>query len=267
MDAIVLAGGALSPDDPLYPYTQGRPKAMLVLAGRPMLLWVLAALAGARQIDQICVVGLAEGPTQVGGKAVAYLPDQGGIVSNVQAGLAWQATQGRAGYALVCSADIPLLTGAMVDDFIDRVAPRAGVLSYPFITQADTEARFPGSRRTYTRLGALTVTGGNVALVHTDVAHTNQALWEAITAARKHPWRIARLIGWRVLLKLLLRRLTLAEIEALATRILGRPAYTLLLPYPEIGMDADKPHQVELLRAELERRAPAGAPPASPAGG
>ncbi len=254
MDAIVLAGGTLTPDDPLYPYTQGRPKALLELAGRPMLLWVLEALAGARHINHLCVVGLENGPASVAGKVVVYLPDQGGIVANVRAGLAWQAAQGRGSHALVCSADIPLLTGDMVDGFIDRAAPHTGLLYYPFITQEATEARFPGSQRTYTRLGNLTLTGGNIALIQRDLADAQPALWESITAARKYPWRIARLVGWGTLLKLLLRRLTLTEIEALATRILGRPAYTLLLPYPEVGMDADKPHQVELLRAELERR-------------
>ena len=34
IDAVVMAGGVPGPDEPLYPLTQGRPKALLPLAGR-----------------------------------------------------------------------------------------------------------------------------------------------------------------------------------------------------------------------------------------
>ena len=60
MDAIVLAGGPVSPADPLYPFAQGRPKAFLPLAGRPMLAWVLDGLAASRWIKRAWVVGVTE---------------------------------------------------------------------------------------------------------------------------------------------------------------------------------------------------------------
>jgi NDP-sugar pyrophosphorylase family protein len=44
MDAIVIAGGIPEPGDPLYEYTQGQPKALLDIAGKPMVQWVLDAL-------------------------------------------------------------------------------------------------------------------------------------------------------------------------------------------------------------------------------
>ena len=45
MDAIVIAGGIPQPEEPLYEYTQGIPKAMLNIAGKPMVQWVLDASA------------------------------------------------------------------------------------------------------------------------------------------------------------------------------------------------------------------------------
>ncbi len=47
MDAIVIAGGIPEPGEPLYPYTQGKPKATLEISGKPMAQWVLDALNGA----------------------------------------------------------------------------------------------------------------------------------------------------------------------------------------------------------------------------
>ena len=40
MDAIVTAGGIPMPGEPLYEYTNGSPKALLDIAGKPMIQWV-----------------------------------------------------------------------------------------------------------------------------------------------------------------------------------------------------------------------------------
>jgi NDP-sugar pyrophosphorylase family protein len=48
MDAVVTAGGIPQPEELLYPYTQGKPKAMLDIGGKPMVQWVLDALSGSK---------------------------------------------------------------------------------------------------------------------------------------------------------------------------------------------------------------------------
>ena len=58
MDAIIIAGGIPKPEDPLYPYTQGRSKALVEIAGKPLIQWVLDALVDAKTIERIVIVGL-----------------------------------------------------------------------------------------------------------------------------------------------------------------------------------------------------------------
>ena len=58
MDAIVTAGGIPQPDEPLYAFTQGGPKALLDIFGKPMIQWVLDALEGAKGVDNIVIIGL-----------------------------------------------------------------------------------------------------------------------------------------------------------------------------------------------------------------
>ena len=58
MIAIVTAGGIAAPGDPLYVETQGRPKALIDVAGKPMIQWVLEALHGASRVEHLVVVGL-----------------------------------------------------------------------------------------------------------------------------------------------------------------------------------------------------------------
>ena len=60
MDAIIIAGGIPEPGDPLYEFTQGKPKALLDIAGKPMVQWVLDAIGGADRIDQVVLVSLSE---------------------------------------------------------------------------------------------------------------------------------------------------------------------------------------------------------------
>ncbi len=60
MDAIVTAGGIPQPGEPLYEYTQGISKAMLDVAGKPMIQWVLKALDEAATIDKVIIIGLPE---------------------------------------------------------------------------------------------------------------------------------------------------------------------------------------------------------------
>lgn len=258
MDCIVIAGGRPDPDDPLYPYTQGKPKALLSLNGQPMLAHVLQALQDARQVDTIVVVGITgeEGAGAVqslpAAQAVIFLPDQGSIVGNARRGLEWLAANRPGGSeVLISTADIPLLTGAIVDAFVDQCRPFDRLAYYNVVTKETMEARFPHSNRTFVRLKDTQIAGGDLNLAQLKILYTNQALWEALTNARKHAWQLARIVGPRTLLKFLFHRLSLADVEALAQRMFGAPIRVITSPYPELAMDADKPAQFDLLRRHL----------------
>ena len=53
MDAIVIAGGNPQPQESLYAYSRGNPKALIDIAGKPMVQWVLDALGGAQSVDRV----------------------------------------------------------------------------------------------------------------------------------------------------------------------------------------------------------------------
>jgi GTP:adenosylcobinamide-phosphate guanylyltransferase len=254
MDCIVVAGGVPQEEDLLYEYTQGKPKALLEMNGRTMLERVVDALQSARQIDEIVVVGLGSDMGQTFKQPVHHLPGQGNLVANTIAGIDWVLQHKPDTQAvLAASADIPLVTGEIVDAVIDMCQPFDYGVYYSFVTRETMEARFPGSKRTFTKLKGVEVAGGDLGVIQPDVIVNNRELWIALSNARKHAWQIARQVGIVVLIKLLTRQLSIPDIERLATRLLGKPAKVLLNPYAEMGMDGDKPHQIEVLRAELKR--------------
>lgn len=258
MHGLVIAGGEVSPDNPLFPYALGNPKALIDMGGRTMLERVIAALQASSFIEDVLVVGVDEQLAADRGvsfeRPVYFLPDQGGMVSNMVAGCAW-FLDNRPGTELIlgCSADIPTITGKVVDEFIEACRPWDKGLYYNFVTRARLESRFPHSKRTYSRLGDIEAAGGDMVLARPDVAERNRELLESLTGARKQPWRVASVVGLRMLIKFLFHRVTIPDIEATASRILGAQAKIILDGPPELAMDADKPFQVEMLRAEFSR--------------
>ena len=255
MDCVVIAGGTPEPDDPLYVYTQGEPKALLDMEGRTMLERVIDALQSSQYIDRIVIVGLKNDMGMEFQFPIDhYLPDQGSMVGNVLAGLAW-LRQGKPDLQafLACTSDVPLITGPIVDSYIERCEPFDKGVYYILVTKEAMEARFPHSNRTYVKFKGVEGAGGDMAIVRVRVADANRDLWEALSNARKHAWQLARIVGLRVLLKYLLRDLSMADIEREGERIVDQPVQIVLDPPAELAMDADKPAQVEMLRAELRR--------------
>ena len=59
MDAIVIAGGIPQPEEPLYPYSHGDSKALIDVAGKPMVQWILEALNDAKSVDNVILIVLS----------------------------------------------------------------------------------------------------------------------------------------------------------------------------------------------------------------
>lgn len=254
IDAIVIAGGVPKEDDLLFSYTEGKPKALIDMNGRTMLERVIDALQTSNQIKDVIVVGIEGDMGQSFRRPVQHLPGRGNLVSNAIAGIEWLLSEKPDSKAvLASSADIPLLTGDIVDDYIKMCQPFDHGIYYNLVTRETMERRFPGSKRTFTKLKGIEVAGGDMTLIQTSLIDVNRALWDALADARKHAWQLARAVGFRVLIKLLIRQLSIADIEDLGTRLTQHKLKVILNEHPEVAMDADKPHQVELLRAELKR--------------
>lgn len=256
IDVILAAGGEVQPDDPLYPLTQGRPKALLPVAGRPMAQWVLNALAASPRIGRVVVIGLTpEHGLTCGDKPVDYIPSAGGLVENARAGLARVLQLNPpARLALWASADVPAVRAEQIDWLLDSCSQTDHDFYYTVIERRVMEQRYPASRRSYTYLKDVVVCGGDVNVLATRLAANDNSLGNKIALARKNVFRQAALIGFDSLFWLALRRLTLKQAEQIASERLGLRGRAILCPYAEIGMDIDKPFQYDILAKELAKR-------------
>ena len=253
MDCIVMAGGVPQAEDLLYTYTQGCPKALIELAGKPMVQWVLDAVDQAPSVSRIIVVGLEKESGLAAHKLSAFVPDQGSMLSNAIAGIEKaQVLDPDAQQLLLCSSDIPLLKPDMVETLI-HLCPDPGVdIYHSVVSRANMENRFPESRRTYAKFLDGEYAACDIHVVAPGIAHKHRELWEALMSNRKNVAKQAFNLGPGFLLKYVTGRLSLDELERkLADKfdLIGR---VVPVDAPEMGMDADKPFQLEICRRELE---------------
>jgi GTP:adenosylcobinamide-phosphate guanylyltransferase len=252
LDAVVTAGGIPEPGEPLYPFTQGISKSLLDVAGKPMIQWVLDALGNAATINNVIVVGLTQESGITCRKPLHFVPNQGKMLDNFRAGVA-KAQEINPGviFTVFASSDIPTITAEMVDWVVNTSMETDDDLYYNVITQPVMEARFPGSNRTYTHLKGMDVCGGDMNVVRASIAADESDIWEKISNARKSPLKQAALIGYDTLILLLLKQLTIEKVINKVASQLNVKGRGIVCPYAEIGMDVDKPHQLEIVRADL----------------
>jgi GTP:adenosylcobinamide-phosphate guanylyltransferase len=257
MDAIVTAGGIPLPEESLYSETKGHNKALLDIAGKPMIQWVLDALSGAKTIDNVIIVGLTEKAGLSCRKPVHYISNQGRMLDNFRAGVNKSLELGTTyKHVLFVSADIPAISPEMVDWVVKTALKTDDDIYYNIIQREVMEKRFPESKRTYTRLKDMDVCGGdmNVARSKMVVTETENGLWEKISNARKSPLKQAALIGFDTLFLLLFRQLSLEKAAEKICKKLDITGQVIVCPYAEAGMDVDKPHQLEIMRKDFKKR-------------
>jgi CTP:molybdopterin cytidylyltransferase MocA len=254
--AVITAGWKPSEDDPLAEYTQGKSKALIPIAGKPMIAHVVDALAGSRYIQHVIVVALDPAVDASFSVSVEHVPDAGDIFSNAEAGVLYAQRQ----YPdldgiLISSCDVPTITSAIVDAFVGECFRTEHDLYFSIVERPVMESRFPGAGRSYVHLSDGDVAGGDLLFIRPSATLSRPELWQEIAQARKSALRQARMVGLGIFFKLLIRRLSLAEAERRASQVFSVRGRGILFPYAEVAMDVDKPFQLDIARAELEARA------------
>ena len=255
MDAIILAGGIPLPEDPLYSFSKGDAKALVDVAGKPMIQWVLDALGGAKHVDNVIIVGLSPKNKLKSKKPLHYISNQGRMLANIVAGVNKSIELDKnSEYVMVVSTDIPALKSEMVDWLVETCMETKDDLYYGVCTSEVMEKRFPGSKRTYTKLKDIELCGADINITHVRMATEHLDMWESLIGSRKTPLKQAGTIGLGLLWQVFTRSITLDELAAKISKRIGIKGRAIIWPHAEPCMDVDKPHQLELLREDLAKQ-------------
>jgi len=252
MDVILTAGGVPVSEDPLFSYTQGKPKALLELGGKPMIQWTVDCLSAVKQVDTLVLVGLDDTvDVQFDGRLLR-MESKDDMVSNIIAAAHLLLEKGNSSpQALVMASDIPTVKPAMVEWLIEQVQGTTNEITYTVVTKDVMEARFPGSHRSFIPLKDMQVCGGDVNAINIETIDYDNPIWRKLIDNRKNALKQAALLGLDTLLLILLRALTLKQLETRLSKRLGINGRVLVSPFAETAMDVDKPHQFEMIAADF----------------
>lgn len=242
MDAILPAGGRI---DGTFAAEAGvQVKALLPLGGQTILARTLNALRATGRIECAVVIGpdeLAGHPAACAADAVVPETDSG--PGNIFRGLDWLQRSGCSNPAkrvLIVATDLPFLRPEPLVKFIDACPPDAD-MCVPVTTKDAFESRFPGAPcRRYTGLREGPVTVGCAFVVNPDALIRNRKHLERVFALRKAAFSVILQLGIGFVARLLLGRLTVADIQRRAGEILQCQTAAVLDSPPELAFDLDR---------------------------
>lgn len=248
--ALVLAGRRPGERDVLAEAAGVACKALVPVAGVPMLARVVGALRAAGGVDRVVVLGdpATLPPAALPAGVAEVVPAADSPAAGVAAALERFGAP-----LLVTTADHPLLTAAMVEHVL-AATPAWADASAGVARREVVLAAYPGSRRTWLRFRGGAYTGCNLFVLRTPRAAGAVRFWRRLERERKRPLRMAALLGLGVLLRHALGRLSLpGALDALG-REAGARLAAVEVPFADAAVDVDKPADLALAEAVLRAR-------------
>ncbi|WP_026476955.1 nucleotidyltransferase family protein [Alkaliphilus transvaalensis] len=240
MNAVILAGGRIG--DGESPKIN---KALLNFKGYPMIKYVINALKNSESIENIMVIGNTEELKKVIGNEVDVLvAEKESIIDNL---LLATDHFGEDHHILISTCDIPLLKGSMITDFIEKANHETIELVYPIIEKDLCQKVFPDVKRTFVTLKDGSYTGGNLVLINPKAIDKIEKVARLMVENRKNPVKMSSILGLKFLFKLLVRQLTIKEIENHIEKRFNIRATALINQHPEIGNDVDRVEDIKVL--------------------
>ncbi len=252
--AIILAGQRPGPD-PLAQHFGQDWKALVPIRGVPMVTHVVRTLQSVPEIRRIIVLaqepGVLEAAVRMAGDA-DILTSGSGISTSI---LNHAGTSNAPWPVLVTTADHPLLTHAMVRDFLADVAAGAADVAIGMVERATMLAAYPDNRRTWLRFADGHWSGANLFALRSDRARAALLLWAEAEQDRKKAWKLFLNFGPWLALRAITRTIGLKSALRKAGRRLGLNAQLVDMRSAEAAIDVDKPSDHALAEQILAARA------------
>lgn len=228
-------------------------EALIPVGGRAVVDYVVEAMAGCAALEQVVVVGPGELSYLERPPRVRLVESGDGLVDNLARGLRELPPED---HVVVATGDIPLITPEVVAGFLDECRALGEYDFYYAVIPRDVIlSRYPGARRSWIALRDRPVTGGNMFMLRPGAALAILPLLRRVTDLRKSPLGLASMLGPVLVCKYLLGRLTLAEAEHRVRTHFHINGRAVVTRHPEVGIDVDKPADLELVSSILSARA------------
>ena len=253
--AILLAGQRPGEND--FAEAHGTKwKALIPVGGEAMLGRVVRVLLQAAPIGRIVI--LAQDPPSLMTGELAWMAAEPRIAAAVSGDGISRSIAAIAGSAaapfplLLATADHALLTGAMVEAFLDGAGESDAAVA--LVERGVVEAAYPETRRTWLRFSDGDYSGANLFALRTAEARKGLEMWAEVERDRKKALRLLMSFGPLLALRALTRTISLDRALAIAGRRAGFAVRAVRLPFAEAAIDVDKPADLALAEHILAAR-------------
>jgi GTP:adenosylcobinamide-phosphate guanylyltransferase len=248
---IVLAGQRPGPDMLAQHFALER-KALVPVRGEPMICHVVRTLHMSPHIGTIIILSqdaehLRSAVDAAGGAIL--VESQNSISLSIKA----QAeTLGFSSPLLVTTADHPLLTVEMIDEFVRHAD---GDVAVAMVERQTMLKQFPDAQRTWLRFSDGAWSGANLFALMTQKSSFALELWADAEQDRKKAWRLFLHFGLFLAIRALTRTIGLHQAMERAGKRLGLDAQLVPMSDPVAAIDVDKLSDHVLAEKILTERA------------
>lgn len=250
--ALLLAGSRPA-GDPLARAMGVQHKALIPVAGEPMVVRPLRALLESPGIGEIIVLTQEPAdlrPVLPGDPRISIRASRRTIAETIEELIG----KGDVAFpALITTADHALLDPQMIGEFIERSADAD--LAVGVVERQALLKRLPQTKRTWLSFRGGAYSGANLFALGSIKSLAAIEQWRSVEQDRKKGWRVLAALGPALLLGAVLRLRTLDQSIAAVGQRLGMAARAIVLSNPLAGVDVDKVEDHTLVEAILEGRA------------
>ncbi|HYI42737.1 MAG TPA: NTP transferase domain-containing protein [Sphingomicrobium sp.] len=250
--ALVLAGSR--PEGDPFATAFGAPtKALIPIAGEPMVRRPVRALLASPQVAEVVVLAqepelladaLPADPRLSVRRSLGTIADTLSAVCN---------DPGTPFPVLVTTADHALLTPAMVAEFVGNA--KGADIAVAFVESTGLLGRFPDAQRTWLAFGGGRYSGANLFLLGSPGATRAIDQWRSVESDRKKGLRVLAALGPTLFMGAVLKMRTLHQTAEGLSRKLGITVRAVEMSDPLAAVDVDKPSDHALVEAILQRLA------------
>ncbi len=233
-DVVILAAGKLEQD--LREKFDAESKAYIPLKDRMMVQYVIGAL---RDVPKVMKIVMAVPSNNVPGGLDSMVDGfcLGGV--NMMDSLKNALELCNTEYVLVLPCDVPLISTASINDFLNKCSTRSADFYYSFVSRDSSEKLYPDLHHTYVRLKEGIFCGGSLALIRKEQFPKGEALFRSLSNARKNILGLATKLGLITIIKFLLHKLTVPEVEVRISKMLGASVAGILSEHAEMAFNVD----------------------------
>ncbi len=251
--ALLLAGGKSRHS--LKKLTGQEYKALMAintLNYHPIIFHVIDSLKDTGYVSQIYVSAPEEVQKLIKSQPLSFLSSGITLMETLQKSISILQSET---YILIITCDLPLVMSRHLEDFLENCLANPGFdIYYAIINKEAYLKQFPQNelKRIYANLVEGSYTGGNIFLINPRVIIDCADIIEQFILFRKHPLKMANILGRRIVIKYLKKYLSIRELERMVPFYLKGYTGKTIESAPEIAFDIDKPIQLEALR-ELKK--------------